>query len=245
LIRIRGGRGTASRTVGLLGAIFSYAVRHHMRPDNPVRGVVRFADGKRNRRLSAEEYGALGTAVRRADAEGIWPPAVAAARFLAFTGWRRGEVLGLRWCDVDLDRRTAILSDTKTGPSMRPLSASACGVLRGLRIRSIGGLVFPGTRGDSRMTGFRKLWLRIARLGELPTDVTPHVLRHSFASLGGDLQFSDPTIGTLIGHVGRTITSRYQHSADAVLLAAADAIADRTVELMGGGERAISERREA
>ena len=42
-----------------------------------------------------------------------------------------------------------------------------------------------------------------------------------------------PTIAALIGHKGHSITSRYVHSADAVLLAAADAVADRTAELMG------------
>jgi integrase len=82
------------------------------------------------------------------------------------------------------------------------------------------------------MAGFAKLWARIAKLGELPTDVTPHTLRHSFASLANDLGYSEPTIAALIGHKGRSITSRYIHSADPVLLAAADAVADRTAELM-------------
>jgi hypothetical protein len=49
----------------------------------------------------------------------------------------------------------------------------------------------------------------------------------------GDLGYSESTIAALVGHTGRTITSRYIHAADAVLLAAADAVADRTLELMG------------
>jgi hypothetical protein len=55
LAHVRGGKGTASRTVGLLGAIFSYAVRHRMRSDNPVHGVMRPADGRRTRRLNVQE----------------------------------------------------------------------------------------------------------------------------------------------------------------------------------------------
>jgi integrase len=119
---VRGGRGVASRTVGLLGAIFSYAVENRMRSDNPVRGVIRPADGRRERRLSDVEYAALGAALRQADASSVWPAAMAAIRFLAVSGWRAGEALGLRWADVDLARRTATLADTKTGHSMRPLS---------------------------------------------------------------------------------------------------------------------------
>jgi integrase len=119
-------------------------------------------------------------------------------------------------------------TDTKTGRSVRPLSHAACEVLRNLP--KIGPLVFPATRNNALMSGFRKLWDKITALGELPSDVTPHVLRHSFASLAGDLGYSDPTIACLIGHQGRTMTSRYMHAA---LLAAADAVADRTADLMG------------
>lgn len=238
LARVRGGKGAASRVVGLLGGIFSYAVNHRMRPDNPVHGLTRFADGKRERRLTDEEYAALGNALGKAETANIWPAAVAVVRFLALTGWRRSEALGLRWNEIDLDRRTVTLPDTKTGRSLRPLSNTACDVFRNLT--QSGELVFAATRGTGQMIGFPKLWAKIRKLGGLPSDITAHTLRHSFASLAGDLGYSEPTIATLVGHKGRTMTSRYVHSADAVLLAAADAIANRTAELMGDARSAAT-----
>jgi integrase len=83
------------------------------------------------------------------------------------------------------------------------------------------------------MTGFRSIWDRIAKLGGLPADLTPHVARHSFVSLAADLGFSEITIAALVGHTGHSITSRYVHSADTVLLAAADAVACETAARMG------------
>ena len=233
LARVRGGKGAANRAVRLLGGIFTYAVARRMRADNPCHGVVQFADGRRERRLNDGEYKQLGEALRKATHENMWPAAVAAARFLAVTGWRSGEALALRWAEIDFARRTATLGDTKTGQSMRPLSRAACDVLRSLT--RWGDLVFPATRGDGDvvMSGFKKLWKKVAKLGKLPADITPHTLRHSFASVAADLGYSDITIGALIGHKGRTMTSRYAHGADAVLLAAADAVASRVVEMMG------------
>lgn len=230
---VRGGRGAATRTMGLLGSIFAYAVRRRLRADNPVRGIVRFADGRRERRLSDEEYFTFGSGLRLAqESASIWPPAVAASKFLALTGWRSGEALSLRWDAVDFAKRTAILANTKTGRSIRPLSRLACDLLADLP-RSAE-FAFPAARGGHSLTGYPQIWARkIAPLGRLGHGVTPHTLRHSFASLASDLGFSEATIASLIGHKGRTTTSRYIHSADSVLLAAADMVAMETAKLMG------------
>jgi integrase len=150
------------------------------------------------------------------------------------TGWRRGEVLSLRWSEVELPRRTARLADTKTGGSLRPLSDATCAVIQSQP--RIGDIVFASRSGETAIVGHRKMWLRIAKLGDLPADIRPHVLRRSFAGLAADLGFNEPTIASLLGHMTHSITSRYLHSVDAVLLAAADAVANATMKLMAEKE---------
>jgi integrase len=175
----------------------------------------------------------LGVPLSRAGQPRVWKPTIAATWLMALTGWRRGQVLGLRWSEVDLPRRTARLADTKTGASLRALSVAACAVIDSqLRISD---LVFA-SRSDEVIGGYRKMLLKIAKLGDLPADITPHVLRHSFASLAADLGYNEPTIASLLGHKAHSITSRYVHSADAVLLAAADAVANATMKLMADKE---------
>jgi integrase len=69
------------------------------------------------------------------------------------------------------------------------------------------------------------MWLRTAKLGDLPADITPYVLRHSFASLAADLGYNELTIATLLGHKTLSSTSRHVHSVDAV--------ASATMKLIG------------
>jgi integrase len=115
---------------------------------------------------------------------------------------------------------------------MRPLSHAACDVLSALP--RLGELVFPASIGaDKPMRGFHKIWLRFAKRAAFGADVTPHVLRHSFASVADDLEYSELTIAALIGHKKASVTSKYAHKADVVLLQAADAVSDRIAELMG------------
>jgi integrase len=122
------------------------------------------------------------------------------------------------------------LHDTKTGSSLRPWSELACSVIQSQP--RIGDVVFPSSSGETPIIGYRKMWLRTAKLVDFPADITPHVLRHSFSSLAADLGYSEPTIASLLGHKMHSVTSRYMHSADAVLLAAADAVANATMKLM-------------
>jgi hypothetical protein len=62
------------------------------------------------------------------------------------------------------------------------------------------------------------------------------MLRCSFASFADDLGCNEPTMPTLLGHNAHSIPSRYVHSADAVLLAEADAVANATMKLMASDQ---------
>ena len=93
------------------------------------------------------------------------------------------------------------------------------------------------------MVGGHRAWPRtVHRIAGRPEDITPHVLRHSYASLAADLGMAEATLAALLGHKGHSVTRRYIHATDAALLAVADAVAGRTVELL---DRAVSPKRQA
>jgi integrase len=231
LARVSGGGGTAARALGLLGGIFTYAIEQGLRTDNPVKNVKRRKDETRDRRVSPEEFARLGEALRNPP-EGLWPGAVSATRFLALSGWRRGEMQALRWSEVDLQRRVASLPSTKTGRSVRPLPRPVVDLLADLP--RLGELVFPSGRGvDAQMAGYSKIWTKIAAHASLPADVTPHIFRHSFASEAGDQNYSELITAPILGHKKGGMTASYTHAHLAILLAAADAVGGRINEMMG------------
>ncbi|WP_370676809.1 tyrosine-type recombinase/integrase [Pleomorphomonas sp. PLEO] len=232
-IRRPGGPGAASRCTQTLGAILSWAVSQGVMEISPAAGVKKPATNKRERRLTADEFKALGTVFDETTANPFeaWQP-VAELRLLALTGCRLGEVENLKWSEVDFEDSLLRLEDTKTGRSVRPLSEAAKDVLRSIKPKEGHPYVFPAERLQGRpfagmKRAYRKLFVDAGLVG-----VTPHVLRHSFASVGADLGFTDSTIGAMLGHAGSGITSRYTHRLDSVLIAAANKVAEEISKQM-------------
>ncbi|HYD32103.1 MAG TPA: tyrosine-type recombinase/integrase [Azospirillaceae bacterium] len=230
---VEGGAGTASRTVGLLGGILSFAVSEGIIATNPARGVKRPADNRRDVRMSPEDYQKLGEALKAAEEEAEAPQAVAAVWLLALTGCRRGEIEALKWSEVDEAGRCFRLKDSKEGASVRPMGGPVFDVLKQIGRRDDCDFVNPGTSGNRPYGGVPQGWKRIAKRAGL-LHITPHILRHSFASVANDMGFTEPTIAAMLGHSVGSVTGRYIHHLDSALLAAADRVARRIQGFMIG-----------
>lgn len=138
-------------------------------------------------------------------------------RFALATAMRRGEIVGLRWQNVDFKGNSALLSDTKNGTSRTvPLSQAARDVLSGLA-RHISGRVFPFCPDhlSSRMAAA----CRDAGLDDLRF----HDLRHEATSRffeRTDLDVME--IKAITGHKTLQMLARYTHLRTADLAARLD-----------------------
>jgi integrase len=233
----RGGKGTASRSLGLLGAIFAFAEREGIRADNPVRGVQKFKDHQSHRFLSGEELARLSDALKAAEDAGTNQHGLNVIRLLTLTGARKGEIEGLRWSEVDFERTCLRLADSKTGARYVPLGAAALLCLKSVRPQAGSIFVFPGA-GDpeKHYVGTPKVWEAVRAAAGLP-NVRLHDLRHTFASFGAAGGLSLPLIAALLGHKDVKTTQQYAHLADSPVKAAAD----RTAAAIDGAMQSRSE----
>lgn len=235
-----GGRGAASRTVGMLGTILELARRRKIIAVNPTRGVERLPDGKQRRFLSLDELGALGRAMREAEAAGENAVALDAIRLLLITGLRRMEALALPRAWVDGRLGCIRFGDTKSGAQLRPIGATAVKLIEAQPVKVLDAetgkrspWVFPAARGDGHLVGLPKVLARICG-GAKIEGVTAHVLRHTFAAVAAELGYSELTIAGLLGHAVPGVTARYAHVPDSALVSAANTVAAHIAAALAG-----------
>jgi len=192
--------GTIQKEVTVLKHALKLAVEWELLHENVAQGakLPRVPEGRTRYLTPLELKAAL-------DAAPEWMRAPIA--LAAFTAMRRGELLALRWLDVDLANRRLYLRETKNG-SLRVL------VVNELAVQVLASLP-QGAPADCVLTGVDPQHLTVytrrifAKLGI--HDASFHSLRHTAASWlvmqGVDLY----AVGQLLGHKTPRMTQRYAH----------------------------------
>jgi integrase len=228
---VSGGDGVAARTLGMLRTIFGHALRNRIIAANPAVGARKLADQKRRIRLNLDQFRQLGEAMREAEREGESPTGLAAIRLIALTGLRRVEALSLRRERL-LPGGGVNLVDSKSGPQVRPIGQAALAAIRSFDSGEGPGWIFPAERGYGHFIGLPKVLARVCKRAKFE-GVTAHALRHSFASVAGDLGFTELTIAGLLGHAAGSTTAGYVHL-DTALVAAADRVSAVIADALDG-----------
>ena len=205
----------ANRVIAVLSKAFSLAIKWGVRDTNPCRGIEKNLEHHRRRYLSADELLRLTKAL----AEYEDRKAADIIRLLLLTGARRGEVLAMRWADLELIEGTWSKPPSSTKQREHhqvPLSGPARQLLSEIYARqtgkglTLGQYVFPGAGGTGHVVELKRAWRRLTKAAGI-TGLRIHDLRHSFASQLVSGGASLPLVGALLGHSNPVTTARYAH----------------------------------
>ncbi|WP_131111283.1 tyrosine-type recombinase/integrase [Sulfuricystis thermophila] len=214
---------TINRDTSTLGTVFKWAIRRHLAPVgfvSPTIGLQRYEEAIRRVELNDEEVAKLIDGAK----------AFKDRRFAAFvrlvieTGARRSEILNRRWAEVDLDKRTVEVLDTKTGkPRMLFFSESTAALMKRIWPKQPPGeLLFESTRVKGQPINYRNQWAALTTsIGR--ADLHLHDLRHHRAA---ELLKSGATIAVaaqVLGHSSLILQRRYGHLETKTLRAATEA----------------------
>ena len=186
----------ANRAHGAIGTLFGWAVEQEIIAASPTLGLKAPAVEKsRDRILSDDELRSVWRA-----AEQIGPPYGALLQLLALTGAQRGEIAGLSWGEIDLEKRLISLPRERVKNDRAheiPLSPQAVAVLEALP-RSSEHYLF--SFGHHPVNGFGRAKERFDRLCPVQS-WTLHDLRRTAASGMARLGVNLPVIEKVLNHV--------------------------------------------
>ena len=213
------GAATVVRYLAALSHAFTIARKEWRWVDsNPVKDIRKPTEPRgRVRFLSDDERARLLAACRRSKNDHLYPIVVLALS----TGMRQGEILGLRWQDVDLTRDRVTLHDTKNGERrVVPLVHHAMDIMREhAKVRHLHtDWVFPGKLHGTRKNGKpffpRDTWNNSLKRADID-NFRFHDLRHSAASYLAMNGASMAEIAEVLGHKTLQMVKRYAHLSEA------------------------------
>lgn len=216
---VKGGAGVARRTRTTAAAMFSWGMEHGLVKSNPFASVKMSAPPQRAKFLSRDEAARLFAALDAVEGENSVNPAFCdAIRLLLLTGARKTEILGLKWDEVDIERKILRLPPERTkaggqnGERRIILSSAAVAILKERKPprHKAGDFVFPAIRGNGHLVGVRRAFARVCERAEL-AGVRIHDLRHSFASFAVADGASLFLVRKLLGHASARTSERYAH----------------------------------
>lgn len=212
----------ANRAVALLSKMFSLAISWEWIEKNPVQGITRFQEQKRERWLDESEMQRLWVALDK-HASHLTSYVF---KLLLLTGARRGEVLNSTWDQFDLNKgvwtKPSHLTKQKRNEHL-PLSSSAIDVLKDLKARhpSSSPFLFPSKVEGKPLQEVKRFWASVLKEAEIE-NCRIHDLRHTHASHLVSSGLSLSIVGKLLGHTQASTTQRYAHLADEPLREAAE-----------------------
>ena len=223
----------ANRATDILRQILNFGIACGHLETNPTRGVRRNRRTPMTRFLSRDEIRRLHEALDAASQQSPSQRQQAdVIRLLMFTGCRKGEVVNLRWSEVDSD--FLALADSKTGPRKVYLNPQSRAVLN-RQPHGPGPYVFPSHDDPGRpRSDTLRLWLRVRRAAGIE-EVRLHDLRHTYASHAVMNGVPVPVVSRLLGHSSVQMTLRYVHLGDRDVRAAAERVGDAMARLMATG----------
>jgi integrase len=229
-----------NRYLATLSAAFTFAVKElQWLETNPVERVRKFGESAgRVRYLSDDELARLLSACKESRNPWLHPAVLLALT----TGCRQGELMSLRWRQVDFGRRTVLLLDgeTKNGSGrVLPLVGDAFDTLaRMAKIRDLrDDRVFPVPATGARAFGsVRTAWECALQRAEIK-DFRWHDLRHTAASYLTMSGVGSLELGKVLGHKTPQMTARYSHLSPERTVEIGDVLARRLGLAGGGGVR--------
>ena len=220
--------GGANRAFDILRQIMNFAAACGHVGTNPTAGIQRNRRPALTRFLSREEIARLHEVLDAQTRSCDRQPADI-VRLLLLTGCRRGEIIGLRWSEVQNDMLA--LADSKTGPRTVPLGSRARALLD-RQPRTGSRYVFPSPLDPARPRGpDLRMWYRVRREAGIE-DVRLHDLRHTMASHAVMSGVPVPVVSRLLGHSNVQMTLRYAHLVDRDIEAAAERVGAEMARIM-------------